>query len=68
MTSKAGVSIVEDERQEERGEDPFDIFSIPPVNTDYEKHVDLFIEPTSNITQKGPIVCLFVCLFLWTPS
>ena len=56
MASKAGVAIVEDERQEERGEDPFDIFSIPSVNTDYEKHVDLFIEPTSNITHKGPIV------------
>ena len=56
MTSKPGVGILEDERQEERGEDPFDVFSLPPINTDYEKHVDLFVEPTSNITQKGPIV------------
>ena len=56
MASKPGVGILEDERHEERGEDPFDIFSIPSVNTDYEKHVDLFIEPTSNITHKGPIV------------
>ena len=56
MANKPGVGILEDERREERGEDPFDIFSLPDINTDYEKHVDIFVEPTSNITQKGPIV------------
>ena len=56
MASKAGVNVLNDEKQEGRGEDPFDIFSLPAINTDYEKHVEIFVEPTSHITQTGPIV------------
>ena len=56
MASKAGVNVLNDEKQEARGEDPFDIFSLPAINTDYEKHVEIFVEPSSHITQTGPIV------------
>ena len=56
MTSKEGIVALNDEKQEQRGGDPFDIFSLPEINTDYEKYVDLFVEPVSHITQTVPIV------------
>ena len=56
MTSKEGVVIFDDEKEEERGGDPFDIFSVPIINTDYDKAYCEYIEPMSHITQTGPIV------------
>ena len=56
MTSKEGVVVLNDEKEEQRGGDPFDIFSIPAINDDYEKYVDLYVEPLSHITQTGPLV------------
>ena len=56
MTSKEGVVVLNDEKEEQRGGDPFDIFSIPVINDDYEKYVDLYVEPLSHITQTGPLV------------
>ena len=56
MTSKEGVVIFDDEKEEERGGDPFDIFSVPTINTDYDKAYCEYIEPMSHITQTGPIV------------
>ena len=56
MTTKEGVVILDDEKQEERGGDPFDIFSVPTINTDYDKAYCEYIEPMSHITQTGPIV------------
>ena len=55
MTSKEGVVIFDDEKEEERGGDPFDIFSVPIINTDYDKAYCEYIEPMSHITQTGPI-------------
>ena len=56
MTSAEGVVVFNDEKGEQRGGDPFDIFSIPAINDDYEKYVDLYVEPLSHITQTGPLV------------
>ena len=56
MTSTEGVVVFNDEKEEQRGGDPFDIFSIPAINDDYEKYVDLYVEPLSHITQTGPLV------------
>ena len=56
MTTKEGVVILDDEKEEERGGDPFDIFSVPTINTDYDKAYCEYIEPMSHITQTGPIV------------
>ena len=56
MTTKEGVVILDDEKQEERGGDPFDIFSVPTINTDYDKAYCEYIEPMSHLTQTGPIV------------
>ena len=56
MTSTEGVVVFNDEKEEQRGGDPFDIFSIPAINNDYEKYVDLYVEPLSHITQTGPLV------------
>ena len=56
MTSTEGVVVFNDEKGEQRGGDPFDIFSIPVINDDYEKYVDLYVEPLSHITQTGPLV------------
>ena len=56
MTSTEGVVVFNDEKGEQRGGDPFDIFSIPAINDDYEKYVDLYVEPLSHITQTGPLV------------
>ena len=56
MTSAEGVVVFNDEKGEQRGGDPFDIFSIPVINDDYEKYVDLYVEPLSHITQTGPLV------------
>ena len=59
MTGKDGVQILNDEKQEQRLEDPFDIFSVPAINDDYAYYDDHFIEPSTNITQTGPIVFEF---------
>ena len=59
MSGKEGVQTLNDEKQEQRIEDPFDIFSVPAINTDYEKFEDHYIEPSNNITQTGPIVFEF---------
>ena len=56
MTSTEGVVVFNDEKEEQRGGDPFDIVSIPAINDDYEKYVDLYVEPLSHITQTGPLV------------
>jgi hypothetical protein len=34
MSGKEGVLTLNDEKQEQRIEDPFDIFSVPVINTD----------------------------------
>ena len=56
MTAKEGVIVLNDEKEELGGGDPFDIFSLPVINTDYEKFIDDYVEPFSSITQDGPIV------------
>ena len=56
MSAKEGVVVLNDEKEEQRGGDPFDIFSLPEINNDYEKCVDIYVEPLSHITQNGPIV------------
>ena len=59
MAGKDGVQILNDEKQEQRLEDPFDTFSVPAINDDYAYHDDHFIEPSTNVTQTGPIVFEF---------
>ena len=59
MTGKDGVQTLNDEKKEQRLEDPFDIFSVPAINDDYAYHDDHFIEPSTNVTQTGPIVFEF---------
>ena len=59
MAGKDGVQILNDEKQEQRLEDPFDIFNVPAINDDYAYYDDHFIEPSTNITQTGPIVFEF---------
>jgi hypothetical protein len=59
MTAKEGVLTLNDDKQEQRLEDPFDIFSVPSVNTDYERCEDHYIEPSNNVSQTGPIVFEF---------
>ena len=59
MTGKEGLQTLNDDKQEQRLEDPFDIFSVPAVNTDYDRYEDHYIEPSNNITQTGPIVFEF---------
>ena len=56
MSAKEGVIVLNDEKEELGGGDPFDIFSLPVINTDYEKFIDDYVEPFSSITQDGPIV------------
>ena len=56
MSDKAGLNVLNDEHEEARGEDPLELFTPPAINSDYEKHIVLFVEPTSHITQTGPIV------------
>ena len=58
MTSKEGLVVLNDEKEEQRGGDPFDIFSLPRVTNEYEKAYYDFIEPLSHITQKSNIVTL----------
>ena len=59
MTGKDGVQTLNDEKKEQRLEDPFDVFSVPAINDDYAYHDDHFIEPSTNVTQTGPIVFEF---------
>ena len=59
MTGKEGVQTLNDERQEQQQQDPFDIFSVPSINTEYDRYEDHYIEPSNNITPTGPIVFEF---------
>lgn len=52
--SHDGLQIVNDEKKQ-RLEDPFDIWGVPDINSDYKKSEIHYIEPNESINDTGPI-------------
>ena len=52
--SHDGLQVVNDEKKQKL-EDPFDVWGVPEINSDYRKSEIHYIEPNESINDTGPI-------------